>query len=334
MLKVAITGGAGYLGRGFLRRIHTGGLDWSPTVISRDEAKHSRVLARYPGTRIVRADVSESVDNLTRIFTGHDIVIHAAANKLVDIGELHAWEVVKNNIIGSRNVAEAAARAGVGQVIGISSDKAVQPVNVYGMTKSVMERLFQEADSWGDTQFTCARYGNVVGSTISIATYFREQLERDGFIQVTNPAMSRYYFGVDSAIDLVVWTLTYAQRGSVAIPSDMKAMTVADFAAVALEKTWKDAAEMADDPQVYVIGERPGEKLHEALLHEQESVRVLPYGSWTGFPGEVHQPYQLRPPGEVVRQRSNAFSLSSACPSGGWMTGPEMLALVQDSLSV
>lgn len=322
MLKVAILGGAGYLGRGFLRRIQAEGLPWDPTVISRDESKHSRVLARYPGTRIIRADVSESVDNLTRIFTGHDIVIHAAANKLVDIGELHAWEVVKNNIVGSMNVAQAAHRAGVGQVIGISSDKAVQPVNVYGMTKSVMERLFQEADSWGDTQFTCARYGNVVGSTISIATYFREQLERDGFIQVTNPAMSRYYFGVDSAIDLVVSTLNSARRGSVAIPRKMQAMTVADFAAVALDRPFDPK-----DAKVKIVGERPGEKLHEALLHEQESVRVLLGDGGQGF-------YELRPPGEIHRTREDAFSLSSACPSGGWMTGPEMLALVQDSLSV
>lgn len=322
--NVLITGGAGFLGRGFLRRAERDSWPARISIMSRDEAKHARVKNRYPDTRIIRGDVTSPVEDLARIFAGHDTIIHAAANKLVDIGEFHAFEVMRNNVIGSEHVARAAALAGVNQVLLVSTDKCVQPVNCYGLSKGLAERMFQEADSWGTTQFMACRYGNVVGSTISIATYFREQLERDGFIQVTNPAMSRYYFGVDSAIDLVVWTLTHAQRGSVAIPSDMKAMTVADFAAAALDRPFD-----ANDPQVKVVGERPGEKLHEALLHEQESVRV----KWSSKVG-VWSPYELRPPGEVHRKREDAFDLSSACPSGGWMTGPEMLALVQDSLSV
>lgn len=320
--SVLITGGAGYLGRAILRRAHAEGWDWNITILSRDEAKHIKVKQKYPDVRIIRGDVSGDVDDLTQAFVGHDIVIHAGANKLVDIGESAAFEVVRNNIIGSQNVARAAVRAGVKQVVGISSDKAVQPVNVYGMSKAVMERLFQEAATWGDTDFTCARYGNVVGSTISIVLYFKEQLATLGHIRVTNPDMTRFYMSADEAIDLILGCLDWAGNGSVVIPR-MQAMSVADVANLVLGR---EPGTPLVDSRIRIVGARPGEKLHESLLHEQESVRLLSHAS-------VRDYLELRPATEAATN-GTPFAITSDDPPGGWMTGDRMLRLIEDAANV
>ena len=323
-MKVLVTGGSGFLGRGILRRAISDELNWEITVLNRDEAKQVKVKAQYPAAHFIRADVSAPVDYLANIFRGHDLIIHAGANKLVDIGERSVLELIRNNVEGSRNVALAAVVAGVPQVIGISSDKAVQPVNTYGMTKALMERIFQECDTLSPyTQFTCARYGNVVGSTISILTYFKEQMEKQGYIQLTNPAMTRFYMGVDEAIDAILYSINEAKRGAVVIPK-MQAMSVAEFARLFLELP-EDAEINENTPRVKIIGNRPGEKLHESLLHFQESVRT----NWTG--GNY---YELRPSIEGDQGHCDPFEITSEFPPLGQMNRERMSALIADSLEV
>lgn len=320
--KVLITGGNGFLGRGILRRAHNEEWDWQITTMSRDEAKIIRVNGLFPEARTIKGDVSDDVDYLARLFDGQDIIIHAGSNKLVDVGERSAFEIVRNNIVGSEHVAKAAIKAGVRQVIGISSDKAVQPVNVYGMSKAIMERVFQEADGLSETQFTCARYGNVVGSTISIVLYFEDQLEKLGHIKVTNPVMTRFYMGIDEAIAIILHTLNYAQRGSVVI-AKMQSMSVADVARLVLKLEPTDDIER--DMRVRIVGERPGEKLHESLLHMQESVRVLPTMS-----DLEAQYYELRPATEPF-SRETHFQITSDCPPLGWMDYDRMRYLIEDA---
>lgn len=320
-MKVAITGGNGYLGRGIMRRAHREGWDWQITSISRDESKMIRVNSLYPEVRTVKGDVTDDVDYLARLFYGQDCVIHAAANKLVDVGESTAFEVVKNNVVGSQHVALAAIKAGVKQVIGISSDKAVQPVNTYGMTKAIMERLFQEADRLSDTEFTCARYGNVVGSTISIVLYFEEQLKKLGHIKVTNPEMTRFYMGVDSGIDAIIHTLKHAKRGSVVIPK-MQSMSVANVACLVLGLP--EGSSLVEQA-VQIVGERPGEKLHECLLHEQESTRIL--GRY-----DDQSYFELRPP--VEQGDCKPFTITSDDPPLGPMPFGTMKYLIADAKSV
>lgn len=324
-MRICVTGGSGYLGRGILRRARSDELGWEITVLNRDEAKQVRVRARYPEAHYIRADVSDPVEYLANIFTGHDVIIHAGANKLVDIGERSVLELIRNNVEGSRNVALAAVVAGVSQVIGISSDKAVQPVNTYGMTKSIMERIFQECDSLSpNTQFVCARYGNVVGSTISILTYFKEQMEKQGYIQLTNPEMTRFYMGVDEAIDAILYSMNEAKRGSVVIPK-MQSMSVADFARLFLDLP--EGAEINENtPKVKIIGNRPGEKLHESLLHFQESVRVLTEQKDDNY-------FELRPSIEPA-VRDCPFEITSDKPPLGTMSRERMSALIEDSLDV
>lgn len=326
-MKVLITGGNGFLGRGILRRAQREGWDWDITTMSRDEAKMLRVAGRYPNVRTIKGDVSDDVDYLARLLDGQEVVIHAGANKLVDVGERSAFEVYRNNIVGSEHLARAAIKAGVRRVIGISSDKAVQPVNIYGMSKAVMERLFQEADGIGDTQFVLARYGNVVGSTMSIVLFFEEQLERHGYMSVTNPAMSRFYMGVDQAIDIILYALNRAQRGSVAI-AKMAAMTVADVARLVLGLPREcDPLELLGDKRIRIVGARPGEKLHESLLHEQESVRVC---ALAPGPGDY---WELRPSPEPLCNPT-PFSITSADPPLGWMPFDRMRELIEDAKTV
>lgn len=323
-MKVLVTGGAGFLGRGILRQVQRGELDWQVTVMSRDEAKHIKIRQRFPETTIVRGDVSGDVESLTRLFAGHEVVIHAGANKLVDIGETAAFEIMRNNIVGSEHVAKAAMNAGVRQVVGLSSDKAVQPVNMYGMSKAVMERLFQEADGLSNTAFTCARYGNIVGSTISIMLYFQEQLAKEGKLLVTVPEMTRFYMGVDEAIAAIHLALA-AERGTVVI-SKMQAMSVGDVACLVLGL--ERGTDITKDDRVVVTGARPGEKLHEFLLHEQESVRVKPTPD-----DEAADAFELRP-APTPSCRAQPFTLTSSAPPLGWMSFERLQGLVEDASHV
>lgn len=317
-MKACITGGNGYLGRGILRRVTREHWDWDITTLSRDESKQIKVNSMFPNVKTVKGDVSDDIDYLARLLYGFDIVIHAGANKLVDVGERSAFEVVRNNIIGSEHLAKAAIKAGVKKVVGVSSDKAVLPVNTYGMSKAVMERLFQEADTLSETQFTCARYGNVVGSTISIVGYFENQLRDDGYIKVTDPNMTRFYMGVDEGIDAIMYALEVATRGSVVIPK-MMAMSVADVARLVLNL---EPGASIEDPRVKIVGHRPGEKLHECLLHEQESVRVSPFIIDDNY-------FELRPP--TVTTGHDPFSITSDKPPLGWMSFDRMRDLIEDA---
>lgn len=336
MVKCLITGGNGFLGRGIIRRARKENWDWDITTLSRDESKQIRVNSMFPGVRTVKGDVSDDIDYLSRLLAGFDIVIHAGANKLVDVGERSAFEVVKNNIVGSEHLARAAIKAGVKQVIGISSDKAVQPVNTYGMSKAVMERIFQEADTLSDTEFTCARYGNVVGSTISIFTYFDQQMKELGYIKLTVPEMTRFYMSVDEAIDAILFSQLVAKRASVVIPR-MQSMSVGDAARLFLNMS--PDCPIDNDERIKIVGPRPGEKLHESLLHEQESVRITgPRGdigiNMDGSLTEGSKLYwELRPSIEGA-QRDIAFSITSDKAPLGPMPFDRMRELVEDAKTV
>ena len=174
-MKVLVTGGAGFLGRGLLRHVKRDSLDWEITVYSRDETKQDECRRRYPFARYVLGDVRD-VDRLRTVMMGHDIVIHAGALKYIPEAEKNASECVSVNVGGTQAVMRAAEAAGIKHVVGISTDKAVQPVNVYGCSKMAMERLFADTAQFeGGPEFVCVRYGNVVGSTGSVIPLFKRQ---------------------------------------------------------------------------------------------------------------------------------------------------------------
>jgi len=326
--NILVTGGAGFLARGIYRRARAEGWGARFTAFSRDDAKHARLQADFPEVRTVLGDVAGGDELLLdTVFVGHDAVIHAAASKYVDRAETSVWDTVRTNVYGSQAVAEAAIRAGVERVVGISTDKACEPVNVYGQTKAVMERIFQEADALSpDTRFTVVRYGNVVGSTGSVVPLFRRQLEETGRVRVTDPKMTRFWMGVDEAVDLIVDALhpDFGEfRGHVLVPS-ARALPLGDLVRIAIGV---DPGVPLSEDMVEVVGVRPGEKRHEKLIHQQESVRAKGYIG----PDRAFQ-WALAPPGD--EPSAAAFDFVSDAPLRGMMPLDEMVALMADAETV
>ncbi len=324
---VLITGGAGFLARAIYARARTDGWDVRFTALSRDDAKHAALQARFPEVRSVLCDIACGDELLlATAFTGHDVVIHAAASKYVDRAELNAWDTVSTNVYGSQAVAEAAIRTGVQRVVGISTDKACEPVNVYGLTKATMERMFQEADRLSETRFTVVRYGNVVGSTGSVVPLFRQQLEETGRVKITNPKMTRFWMGVDEAVDLIVDALSDdAPAGHVLIPSP-RALPLGDLVRIAIGV--EPGAPLPEN-EVELVGERPGEKRHEKLVHRQESVRATEAAArYSGRPWL----FALAPPGGY--DEGEPFELVSDTPLRGMMPLDEMVLLMEQARGI
>lgn len=304
-MKLFCTGGTGYLGRGVLRR----DLNYDITIYSRDEYKQDICQSRYPNARYVLGDIRDT-ERLSLAMAGHDIVIHTAAVKFVDKAETNAAECLSVNVGGSESVILAARRAKVQKVVSISSDKAVQPVNTYGCSKMAMERLFSEASD-GFTLFNCVRYGNVIGSTGSVIPLFRRQYEQYGKVTITDSNMTRFWMSVDEAIDLILLALNSDIPGAVFIPL-VKSMKMGDVVKAALPY---DIGEVPAE----IIGIRPGEKMHERLLHDEESVRAE----------KNKDHFVLYPPGSPIIN-TESFNISSKYPHF-WLDIPSMRSLIADS---
>ncbi len=256
--RIFITGGAGYLGRGILKRAYDENWPCSFTIFSRDEVKHSQLKRLYPHVNTVRGDVGGELELLTACMMGHDIVIHAAATKVIPVAEYNPIQTFQDNIIGSWNVAYAACKAGIKQVIGISTDKVCHPVNVYGVSKKCLEYIFLEANTWRyETDFHLVRYGNVLDSTASVLTLWYKQIQDEGELRITNPDMTRFWLSVDQAVNLILLTLQQIP-GTIIIPllPGLKMEDMANY--VYPDADWN------------IIGERPGEKQHEELVTIEE----------------------------------------------------------------
>ena len=206
-------------------------------------------------------------DRLTRAFDGVDIVIHAAAMKQVPACEYNPFEAVQTNILGAKNIIDVAIDAGVKRVIGVSTDKAVSPVNLYGATKLVAEKLFVQGNAYAggrSTRFACTRYGNVVGSRGSVVPLFIRQRDR-GRITLTDPAMTRFWITLDQGVQFVIKCAEIMQGGEVFVPK-IPSMRLGDLA---------DA--LANGCQREIIGIRPGEKIHEVLVSADEARHGFDY---------------------------------------------------------
>lgn len=320
MRSVFMTGGAGFLGRGILRWAASAHPDVHFTIFSRDEAKHSPVRQEFPQHNFVVGDVCDKA-RVTLAMAGHDTVIHAAAFKYVPQAEVNVSEAINVNVTGSRNVAEAALMLGVKKVIGISTDKACQPVNVYGLTKLLMERLFQEADTVSKfTNFNLVRYGNVLSSTGSVIPLFRQQA-RAGRITITNPRMTRFWLGIHEAVNLIDLALQEIRGGTILIPR----LQTAEMETVAIACKW---LEVGPDAETVIeeIGQRFGEKVHEQLLTEVEAVYAEQYNAHI---------FRLYPGTEGPRTRSapviRPYSSERFMPGGAdnWYSIEQFVELIK-----
>lgn len=319
--NILVTGGAGFLARALYARAKREQWECQFTALSRDDAKHASLQAHFPMVRTVPWDVRIGDGRLTLMMHGFDTVIHAAASKYVDRAELNPVDTIETNIDGSLNVLNSAIEAGVGTVIGISTDKAVEPRNIYGATKMVMERAFTGMAGLSDlTRPLCVRYGNVVGSTGSVVPLFQRQLEEDGFIKLTDGRMTRFWMSPDEAIDTILYAYRSGDAGEVIIPNP-RSLSMFDVARAVLG--FNDRQPLTDE-QVKKIGMRPGEKMHEKLLHETEAIRTM---------RAREAPFwHVLPPGE--RRHHETVSISSDAAPGGLLGIAEFRSMYEEAALV
>lgn len=268
---ILITGGTGSFGSHILKRVLSQNLK-EIRIFSRDEKKQDDLKHLYPyqkNLRFIIGDVRDlmSIINATK---NVDYIFHAAALKQVPSSEYNVFEVIQTNIIGAKNVIEAAKQNNVEKVIAISTDKAVEPVNVMGMTKALQEKLFIAANmnkNGHKTIFSCVRYGNVLGSRGSVIPVFKKQIEKGQHITITDPSMTRFVLNLDEAIDLVFHALEHAIGGEIFVLK-LPAHSIGELAEVMVE-------ELKAEKGINIVGIRPGEKIHETLISPTESIRTI-----------------------------------------------------------
>jgi len=262
---VLITGGTGSFGRKFTEILGREHKPKKVIIFSRDELKQHEMRQRFPENgevpiRYFIGDVRDR-DRLERAFYGVDIVVHAAALKQVPACEYNPMEAILTNVMGAKNIIDAAIDQGVKKILALSTDKAVNPVNLYGATKLCAEKLFVQGNAYshaGAASISCVRYGNVVGSRGSVIPLFVEQ-RKTGKITVTDSRMTRFWITLDQGVRFVIRCIELMRGGEVFIPK-IPSTTMADLIEA-----------VAPNCEVENIGIRPGEKLHEVLLSEDEA---------------------------------------------------------------
>lgn len=267
---ILVTGGTGSFGKKFTRKALELGVK-KIIVFSRDELKQYEMKQEFQDDRIrfFIGDVRDK-DRLYRAFDGVDIVIHAAAMKHVDACEYNPFEAVKTNIHGAQNIIEAAIDRSVEKVIALSTDKACSPVNLYGATKLASDKLFVAANAYvGEkkTRFSVVRYGNVVGSRGSVVPFFRK-IKDTGVVPITDKRMTRFWITLDQGVQFVLDNLIRMHGGEIFVPK-IPSMNIMDLAKA-----------IAPDCKYEIVGIRPGEKLHEAMIMEDDARHTLEYSDY------------------------------------------------------
>ena len=260
---VLVTGGTGSFGKKFIEIMMKEYHPAKMIVFSRDELKQHEMRTSgydHPDLRYFIGDVRDST-RMHRAVQGVNIVVHAAALKQVPACEYNPMEAIKTNILGSGNVVESALDEGVGKVIALSTDKAVNPVNLYGATKLAAEKLFIQSNAYAggkSTRFSCVRYGNVVGSRGSVIPTFIKQ-RKTGKLTITDDRMTRFWLTLEQGVRFVIRCIEEMQGGEVFVPK-IPSTKIVDLARA-----------IAPESEIENIGIRPGEKLHEVLIHEDEA---------------------------------------------------------------
>jgi UDP-N-acetylglucosamine 4,6-dehydratase/5-epimerase len=261
---ILITGGTGSFGHKFTETIFKNYKPKKLIILSRDEFKQYQMAKRFPDykypIRFFLGDIRDK-DRLYRAFEGVDYIVHAAALKQVPALEYNPTEAVKTNVVGADNIVDAAIDAGVKKVIALSTDKAVNPINLYGATKLVAEKIFIAANAYagGKVKFAVVRYGNVLGSRGSVIPLFLK-FKKQGIkeIPITDIRMTRFWITLKQGVELALTALRESEGGEVFIPK-IPSMKIVDVA-----KT------INPDCEFKIVGIRPGEKIHESLISEDE----------------------------------------------------------------
>lgn len=269
--SILITGGTGSFGKKMTQIVLENYKPQKLIIFSRDELKQFEMSQRwgvkkYPFLQYVLGDVRDK-ERLSRVFDGVDYVIHAAALKQVPAAENNPSEYIKTNILGSMNVIDAAISNNVKKVIGLSTDKACNPINLYGATKLCADKLFVAANlanSPNTTQFTVVRYGNVLGSRGSVVPFFKERVQT-GVLPITDPRMTRFWITLDQAVHFVIKSLELCKGGEIFVPR-IPSMKITDLAKA-----------IAPECRHEIVGIRSGEKLHESLIGEDDARNTVQF---------------------------------------------------------
>ncbi|WP_408955672.1 UDP-N-acetylglucosamine 4,6-dehydratase (inverting) [Natroniella sp. ANB-PHB2] len=269
---ILITGGTGSFGKKFTRMILDRYDIEKLIVFSRDELKQAKMRAKFNDNSRLRFFIGNVRDEnrLYRAFDGVDIVIHAAALKRVPECEYNPFEAVKTNILGAENIINAAIDRGVKRVVALSTDKAANPINLYGATKLCSDKLFVAGNSYvgkKDTKFSVVRYGNVMGSRGSVIPFFQEK-SKTGVLPITDPRMTRFWITLEQGVEMVLKTLDKMEGGEIFVPK-IPSMKITELAKA-----------IAPECEQEVIGIRPGEKLHEVMITETDARHTLEFDDY------------------------------------------------------
>lgn len=303
--SILVTGGTGSFGKDFVRYLLKEMEPRRLVIFSRDELKQFEFRTEIGDDRRVRwfiGDVRDPV-RLKRAFAGVDAVVHAAAMKQVDTAEYNPFECIATNVFGAENVINAAIDAGVERVVALSTDKASSPVNLYGASKLCSDKLFVAGNYYaalGATRFSVVRYGNVMGSRGSVIPLFRS-LAASGRVPITHPEMTRFFLTLPQAVRFVIDAFNRMVGGEIFVPR-IPSTTILDLAEA-----------IAPGAATYEVGIRPGEKLHEEMISENDARRTIefddhyvivpPHEAWAA--PDNYQQGRAVPEGFVYRSDSN-----------------------------
>lgn len=273
--KVLITGGTGSFGKQFIKTI----LERYPQVkriviFSRDELKQSELRLKYPQKdypqlRFFIGDVRDR-NRMMQACEGIDVIIHAAAIKQVDTAEYNPTECIRTNVDGAENVIHAALQCGVKEVVALSTDKACAPINLYGATKLTSDKLFTAANNIKgsrDIRFSVVRYGNVMGSRGSVIPFFLKK-RTEGLLPITHEEMTRFNISLQDGVNMVMYALEHHLGGEIFVPK-IPSYRILDIATA-----------IAPECETKVVGIRPGEKLHEEMITDTDSLNTIDLGRY------------------------------------------------------
>ena len=317
---ILITGGTGSFGKKFIKIMIEKYHPRKLIIFSRDELKQQEMRTGQYDHESLRYFIGDVRDEarLERAMTGVDYVVHAAALKQVPACEYNPIEAVMTNVNGAKNVIDAAINCGVERVIALSTDKAVNPINLYGATKLVAEKLFVQANAYsgsGGTKFSCVRYGNVVGSRGSVVPLFQKQRE-SGRITITDEKMTRFWITLSQGVDFVVANLERMHGGEIFVPK-IPSMNIMDLAHA-----------VAPGCGVGIIGIRPGEKLHEVLISEDEVRNTIELDD--RYIIEPDNPMWNYTPWSDGKKMAEGFKYSSGS-NKEWLTVEKLRSMINES---
>ena len=309
---ILITGGTGSFGQKFVEVVLKKYKPKKLIIFSRDEMKQYEMRKKFnqKNVRYFIGDIRDSA-RLHRAFNGVDIVVHAAALKIVPTAEYNPFEAIKTNVLGAENVINVAIDNKVEKVLALSTDKAANPINLYGATKLCSEKMFLAANNYSPkgTIFSVVRYGNVVGSRGSVIPFFKER-KASGVVPITHKDMTRFWITLTQGVRFVVDSISDMHGGEIFIPK-LPSMKVADLA---------DA--ICPDCKHEIVGIRPGEKLHETMVPFDDGIYTYEYDDrYITYPDVIFQERKIIPGGKKLGLDFDGYRSDNNCR---WLTVKEL----------